>query len=635
MLQLGVRQITECVALCSMAETLVCTIVTKSYLAYARALAVSLAEHNPGLELYVLLADRNDGEFDPDQEPFHLIPLEALSDQAAIQRMCFYYTPFELCCALRGLLHEYILSHTTAERWIFLDSDIYVCGSLEPVFERLRSATILLTPHTQTPASIEQADVCEINNLLRCGLYNAGFLGLRRCETTRQFVAWWQARLEHFCFNDLDNQDVRALYVDQLWLNIVPVYFPEVAFLEDLGCNLGHWNLWARPLTLSEDGSILAAGQPLRFVHFSGWCVDEPDRVSQNSPLYDQMEYLHWSHLGRAYRSLLIAQGHEALRHQSYAFSTFTNGELITPEMRLLYYEDWKKGLTEDLLPFEHPEVFRNRSLSRATVPRLQIQLEEVSTWASYVESQFQKLEGELTASQRRCRQLEVEIGILTKSRQLRAELGASQRRCQQLEAEMDTLTRNCQQLEVEVDTLTKHCQQSEAEIDTLTKHCQQLEAEIEILRNKPQLEGELDECQRQCQRLEAEVYILKNSRSMRMTAPFRCVWRGMRAGLRKLAQGLVLLRSLSKRLLKKILRCSIRALKAVPGFPKLKKYVLRRFPKLGAKLRRLMSGAFSPVVQSAPIMPAEIPAELSNLTATARSVYIELQRAIEKRHKD
>ncbi|MGI0490377.1 hypothetical protein ACN4EG_01085 [Alkalinema pantanalense CENA528] len=374
-----------------MTKTLVCTIVTKNYLAYARALAVSLAAHNPGLELYVLLADRNDGEIDPDQESFHLIPLEALADQASVQRMCFYYTAFELCCALRGLLHEYILNHTDAERWIFLDSDIYVCGSLEPVFEQLRSAAILLTPHSQTPASIEQSVVCEVNNLIRCGLYNAGFLGLRRCETTRQFIAWWKTRLEHFCFDDVTYQNLRGLFVDQLWLNLVPLYFVGVQYLSNLGCNLGYWNLWERPLNVKTNGAMFVGSEPLRFIHFSGWNFDDPQRVSKHSFLDDNLDQPIWGKLGLAYRDLLVSQGYKTLCNLPYSFTNFATGETITQAMRRAYYDDWQSGQAIDQ-PFSQASFFLSRTYEPGNSVRL--------LWQKIVEIQQQVSQAQTAEAQ-------------------------------------------------------------------------------------------------------------------------------------------------------------------------------------------------------------------------------------------
>ncbi|OUC14452.1 MAG: hypothetical protein B0A82_11870 [Alkalinema sp. CACIAM 70d] len=407
-----------------MTSHLVCTIITKNYLAYARALAISLAEHNPGLELYVLLADRNDGEIDPEQEPFHLIPLESLANQAAVQRMCFYYTPFELCCALRGLLHRYILDHTTAERWIFLDSDIYVCGSLEPVFEQLRSAAILLTPHNQTPPEIERANICEVHHLLQSGLYNAGFLGLRRCEITSRFLNWWHTRLSDFCFNDLEYQDSRGLFVDQLWLNLVPLYFPKVEFLQDLGCNLGHWNLWERPLSQTGPGLILAGGSILRFVHFSGWSFENPTKVSRYDDFYESTDQPVWAELGVNYQALLREQGYAELKHLSYGFARFVTGEPITLAMRRAYYDDLQAGRAI-AQPFSQAQFFLSRTYEPGNNVRLlwrevaqlqqqvrelktvEVQCQELQTQSQELQTQYQELADWAMALEAQCHRSE------------------------------------------------------------------------------------------------------------------------------------------------------------------------------------------------------------------------------------
>ena len=42
--------------------------------------------------------------------------------------------------------------------------------------------------------------------------------------------------------------------------------------------NVAYWNAHERPLERAEDGTVLAAGIPLKFFHFSGYEIDEPWR---------------------------------------------------------------------------------------------------------------------------------------------------------------------------------------------------------------------------------------------------------------------------------------------------------------------------------------------------------------------
>ena len=131
-----------------------CTIITKSHLAYARTLAETLAKSNPQSKLFVLLADRIDGYIDPDKEPFRLITLSELNDQDDLFRMCFYYTPSELCFCLRAWLHEYMYQNSQFEKWAYLDSDIIVYHSLKTISNQLNDNAIITTFDKYRPASI-------------------------------------------------------------------------------------------------------------------------------------------------------------------------------------------------------------------------------------------------------------------------------------------------------------------------------------------------------------------------------------------------------------------------------------------------------------------------------------------------
>lgn len=351
-----------------MRECVACTVITKSHLAFARTLAHTLDEHNPNSKLFVLLADKVDGYLDPQAEPFHLIRLEDLADHEAVERMCFYYTPFELCCSLRGSLHDYMLNETSARSWVFLDSDIMVFNSLDDVFRQLEETSILLSPHRTRPADLEYVFSVE-RILMQGGVYNGGFLGLRRTDESRAFVSWFKERLIHF---GLDEVRLMGFFVDQKWLDFVPLYFKDVSFLRHSGANLGHWNWFDRDVRKDGRGNITLDGQPLLFVHYSGWNISHPEKVSKHSDVYDEVPIPFWSEVSNAYKTKLLANGYQTAINYPYGFAHFQSGEPITLEMRRIYYDalfkrrmyfseqqvgDWPFKSS----PFEHPEFFRSR----------------------------------------------------------------------------------------------------------------------------------------------------------------------------------------------------------------------------------------------------------------------------------
>ncbi len=234
----------------------ICTIVTKSYLAHARVLARSLLAVHPSAKMYVLLADRVDGCFDPSTEPFQTVLLEDLGHPEMIEAMSFYYTPFEFCCAVRGLLHEYMWQKSSSEAWIYLDSDIYVLGDLSDAMQALTSSSVLLNPHSVSPAREEFITTAELQTL-RNGIFNGGFLGIRRCEASKRFIDWFSDRLGRFCFDGMPGQ-----FVDQLWLNHVPQFFPDVTIYTHPGANVGPWNLHQRTMAPTTKGVILSTANP-------------------------------------------------------------------------------------------------------------------------------------------------------------------------------------------------------------------------------------------------------------------------------------------------------------------------------------------------------------------------------------
>ncbi|NDJ16283.1 glycosyl transferase, group 1 [Myxacorys almedinensis] len=436
-----------------MAKRVVCTVITKSFLAHARTLAESLTEHNPDVELYVLLADRIDNYFDPSLEPFHLIQLEDLPEFDVVSQMCFYYTPFELCCALRGYLHEYIFRHTSAESWIFLDADIMIFHSLDKIFEQVEEASIVLTPHLQSLSMpVIEADL-EIA-ILNAGLYNAGFVGLKRTAEALKFITWFKERLQDYCFNDVAVENTRGLFVDQRWLNLAPLYFKDVALLLDAGANLGHWNLFDRTLKLTQDHRITVNQQPLFFVHFSGWDIANPDRISKYSVRYDNADILVWKHISIPYRERLLKNGYETTIQYPCAFDSFETGEPISRTMRRLYYDNVTKGMVQPESPFADPAYFHeqpyipseSKVLLREKVVRSQEYINELneelsSTQASFAETQAELalVKGVLPQTQVELLQAQTELTHLeTRLVQTQAKLTQTQSELAQAQIELE-----------------------------------------------------------------------------------------------------------------------------------------------------------------------------------------------------
>ncbi|HTQ38803.1 MAG TPA: hypothetical protein VMJ32_07230 [Pirellulales bacterium] len=326
-----------------------CTVATNSYLPQVRVLARSLRRHHPGARVFFLLADKKDERLLKPDEPFELIELAALGDFQTIERMCFYYTAFELCNALKPFLHEYILSQTDADEWIYFDSDIRAFQPLDPVFADLQGASILLRPHATHPVpdSFSDLNYPAEAKLLQWGIYNGGFLGLRRSEEAREFVAWWKKHLIHDCYHKQ-----WKITVDQLWLNLVPHFFKNCATCVHPGANVAYWNLHEGTFEKHFDGTLLFNGSPLLFFHYSGWRIDDKDRVSRHSRFFDSRTVAHWSEISDTYARELLENGYEALQQCAYGFANFDDGYPIPLRARREYLALVKSGEAENFAPF-------------------------------------------------------------------------------------------------------------------------------------------------------------------------------------------------------------------------------------------------------------------------------------------
>lgn len=326
------------------------TIITKSHLAHARTWSRSILKHHPDAIIYVAIADQIDGFFEPSEEPFRTIKFSDFRHNALLQHMAFYYTPFELCCAARPFLHEYLWDHAPEAAWLFLDADTYILGDMTRAFEPLAEASVLLNPHIMQPPRPEFSKTVERDGLCN-GVFNAGFLGMRRCTTARDFLNWFLDRMARYCF-----AGVPGLFVDQAWLTHVPYYFRDVKLYTHPGANVGHWNLFARNIVPADDSPnrYVVDGYPLQFLHFSGWDIEHPQTVSKYAPAYNSLDLPQvsvWKSIATQYREALLANGYADCCQMPYAFATFDDGSIIDLQQRRKYYNFFWSGGSAKALP--------------------------------------------------------------------------------------------------------------------------------------------------------------------------------------------------------------------------------------------------------------------------------------------
>src|SRR5690242_89744 len=127
----------------------ICTIIAKNYVAQARVLARSFAEHHPEGRCHVLVIDDFEGYIDPSQEHFELVTPAQL-DCEVWQEMVERYTVIELSTAIKPWLLRHLLSQGRPAI-TYLDPDIRIYGSLQHLEDMAVEHGLALTPHNTVP----------------------------------------------------------------------------------------------------------------------------------------------------------------------------------------------------------------------------------------------------------------------------------------------------------------------------------------------------------------------------------------------------------------------------------------------------------------------------------------------------
>lgn len=316
------------------------TIVTKSHLAYAKTLAFKVNQFHPDASFTIFVVDPEGMGDQANGTTAEIRSADDLFEDETFRLMTGYYTADELCNACKPWAHQALLSEPLVRTTLYLDSDIYVTGSLMPLLDDLGGKSILLTPHLLKPAIQDMNEDLE-RALLNGGIYNGGCLVLNDSETTREFLSWWKHRLRFSCL-----RFEPGLCVDQSWLNFVPALFgpDEVVICRRRGVNVGHWNMQERFLTSNASEAYFADDEPVSFLHFSGWEPEKPEAPSKYAVTCPGESAAAWANAGNSYRHLLLENGLAKSQGRQYSYSFASDGTLITLEMRRSLLQAAKKS---------------------------------------------------------------------------------------------------------------------------------------------------------------------------------------------------------------------------------------------------------------------------------------------------
>ena len=253
------------------------TICSTNYVAQALALGDSLLVHNPTYHFIIGLVDEIDEAYPiVHSTNYTLIPIKEIGIPN-FNAFCAQYNITELNTAVKPFYFSYLFEKNEAvESIVYLDPDIFVYHSFEVLEKHLLANQIVLTPHITKP--INDNKYPTETDFLNAGIYNLGFIALKRGNESLALIIWWKERLTHLCKIDFE----KGLFVDQLWLNFAALFYKEVFVLDNPGYNMAYWNLQERSLSENSTGTYTVNNQcPLVFYHFSGYDLHKQYAISK------------------------------------------------------------------------------------------------------------------------------------------------------------------------------------------------------------------------------------------------------------------------------------------------------------------------------------------------------------------
>lgn len=254
-----------------------CTVITADYLHYALTLNESLLAHSKAaIPLYILDVHSSvEAAVLPGPLPENVVILhlsDLIKERPMAKKIQETYAQEErgmLRWALKSVLMQWVLERH--ELCFYCDNDLYFHNDYGFLWEELSGASVLLSPHWRSIEPNLEDPIIKRNIELTYmhGLYNAGFIGASRRGL--DFLQWWS----RCCLSYKELQSHQGIYVDQTFLNVVPLNFESVRILAHRGCNISAWNYHTCLRSLDSGGQVLINERyPLVFTHFA-WGYDQ------------------------------------------------------------------------------------------------------------------------------------------------------------------------------------------------------------------------------------------------------------------------------------------------------------------------------------------------------------------------
>ena len=318
------------------------TICSNNYLSLARALAKSLAATGNDYHFIIGLVDKMDDRLADWYKDVTILPCDQIGIPD-LEEIAIKYSIAEFNTALKPFYFQHLFKqYPNAEYITFLDPDMLIYRKLQELEDGHKAYEILLTPHILHPMELDGKHPTEIS-YLSTGTFNLGFLSLRQGPNTTAFLDWWAERLRHFCYFDFPS----GLFVDQKWVNLVPVFFESVFVIKHPGYNVAYWNLQERTLSKNNNNWFINQQYPLSIYHFSSVGIKQGLLFHKQQDRYTDADLPLNKELFMAYRQLVLDEGYLQTNPYSCYYVELHNNH-VTQKMKSSFsgrMKLWLKGV--------------------------------------------------------------------------------------------------------------------------------------------------------------------------------------------------------------------------------------------------------------------------------------------------
>ena len=318
-------------------KNIVFTLCSNNYLAQAKVLGDSLLRYNPNYHFIIGLVDEFNKQVDYTcYERFEILPATQIPN-LDVELLSRKYNIIELNTCVKASFIKHLKNiYPNAKCIFYFDPDIKIFDTLESLESELKSSDILLTPHIVSPLPLDN-QLPKENTFLNYGIYNLGFLGIKpSSRTVDEMLEWWEKRILEFGYD----RTADGYFVDQIWANLMPLFFDKVKVLKSLGYNMAPWNLHERKCIRKDgEGYRLPDETKLVFFHFSNYNVDQPERISKYFNRYNLSDIPVVKELYDNYRAEILSYKIHELSQILCAFKTIRQESLSAQNGARYYLE--------------------------------------------------------------------------------------------------------------------------------------------------------------------------------------------------------------------------------------------------------------------------------------------------------